>query len=129
MKKVNITDTKLEGKKLEAFLKAEVSKSAKIKGLFDMGFETKEIAELLGIRYNFAYNVIQNYAFTTGIEFETTRKNTKKDEVCRLFDEGKNNTEVAKELKMNYNYVWKLRKEWEAEVAAEVAKEEQAEVK
>lgn len=104
---------------VKVVLAAETSKSAKIKTLFEHGYEVKEIARLLDIRYNFAYNVIQNHVIVNSIEIDTEKKATRKDEVFVLFDEGKTLTEVSRELKMNYNYVWKLRKEWERLAAKE----------
>lgn len=103
----------------------KLSKSAKVKVLFEHGFEVKEIAQILNIRYNFAYNVIQNYVIVNDIQVQTEKRETKKDSVFALFDQGKTLTEVAKELKMNYNYVWKLQQEWkqEAEAAAAAAEE------
>lgn len=38
------------------------SKSDKIRKLHDAGFETADIARYLGIRYQFAYNVIAKHA-------------------------------------------------------------------
>jgi len=124
MKRTNVEVKKLEGKKLKELLGKDASKSSKIKELFDMGYETKEIANLLDIRYNFAYNVISNYVLINDIEVEKVRQNTKKDAAWKLFDQGKSIKEVAGELKVNYNYIWKLHKEWEAEAVKEVKKEE-----
>lgn len=113
MKRTEVME-KLTKKQVAELVAAEgISKSSKIKTLFDHGFEVKEIASTLNIRYNFAYNVLQNYINTQSIEVEASHKETKKDVVWALFDQGKKIGEVAKELKMNYNYVWKLRKEWE----------------
>ena len=95
------------------------SKSAKVKVLFEQGYTVKEISELVGIRYNFAYNVIRNHIVVNDVEVVTDKKETKKDGVYKLFDEGKTLAEVSKVLKMNYNYVWKLHKEWIREVEKE----------
>ena len=99
----------------------KMSKSAKVKALFDQGYEVKVISDMVGIRYNFAYNVIRNYIVVSDVEVVTEKKETKKDSVFKLFDIGKTLAEVSKELKMNYNYVWKLHKEWEREIAKEAA--------
>lgn len=125
MKMVEIKGT-LSEEQVKEVVNAELSKSAKVKVLFEHGFEVKEIANLLNIRYNFAYNVIQNYVVVNSIPVETAKKETKKDAVYGLFDEGKTLGEVSKELKMNYNYVWKLHKEWERAVAAEIEAEVKA---
>jgi len=105
---------------LEAMLAdTTTSKSAKVKTLFEQGFDVKEISDMVGIRYNFAYNVIRNHIVVNDVEVVTDKKETKKDSVYKLFDDGKTLAEVSKELKMNYNYVWKLHKEWIREVEKE----------
>lgn len=125
---MKILETKgtLDAKQVEEVVSnTEMSKSARVKTLFEHGLEVKEIAQLLNIRYNFAYNVIQNYIIVNDIQVETTKKETKKDGVFALFDQGKKLGEVSKELKMNYNYVWKLYQEWKQQAVAEAAASEQ----
>jgi transposase len=113
MKMANVT--KIMGtKEIDKVAKDEtLSKSARVKLLFEGGLGVKEIAAAVGIRYNFAYNVISNYVIVNGIEVETEKKATKKDAVWALLDAGKTVKEIAIELKTNYNYVYKLKKEWE----------------
>lgn len=126
MKKLNVTKV-LGAKAIEKVVADEaMSKSAKVKALFDGGLDVKEIAAAIGIRYNFAYNVISNYIIVNEIEVEQERKASKKDAVWALLDAGKTAKEIAVELKTNYNYVYKLRKEWIAQAAAEVAVDEEA---
>ena len=126
MKKLNVEKV-MGAKAVDKVVRDEaLSKSAKVKALFDGGLEVKEIATALGIRYNFAYNVISNYIIVNEIEVETQRKASKKDAVWAMLDEGKTAKEIAVELKTNYNYVYKLRKEWIAQAAAEVAVAEEA---
>lgn len=110
-------------------LASDKSKSGKMKDLFNLGLELKEIASLMEVRYNFVYNVVQNMVIVEGVEVENTRMASKKDAVWGLLDTGKTVKEIAIELKTNYNYIYKLKKEWEAEVKAEVAKIEEEEVK
>jgi transposase len=132
MKRVQGTVKEVTKEEIEMILHDEsTSKSGKVKALFDLGYEVKDIAAALDIRYNFAYNVVQNYVIVKGIEVETVQRETKKDAVFQLFDEGKNLTQVAKELKTNYNYIWKLHKEWEREAIkeAEATDEELKEAK
>ena len=102
-----------------------MSKSGKMKELFRLGLEVKEIATMMGVRYNFVYNVVSNMVIVEGVEVETSKKESKKDLVWGLLDEGKTVKEIAIELKTAYNYIYKLKKEWEAEVKAEVEKIEQ----
>ena len=106
---------KLTKKQQEELLKNEgASKSSKIKTLFESGLGVKEIATLLDIRYNFAYNVISNYIITSDIEVIKEEKTNKKQVVIEMFLAGKSNKEIAIELKTNYNYVYKIVKEYKA---------------
>jgi len=107
----NLT-TKQLNKAVEATMATEGSKSAKIKGLFDLGLEVKTISELMGVRYQFAYNVVSNYVNVNGIEVVTEVKASKKGEVIALYLEGNTNITISKLLKTNYNYVYKIIKEY-----------------
>ena len=90
----------------------EISKSKGIKMLFDCGMEVKEISNGLGIIYNMCYNVISNYVMVNGIEVIKEKKVSKKDLVIELLEKGISNMDICKELKSNYNYVLKVKKEW-----------------
>ena len=114
-------------KKVDAIMNQEgLSKSGKMKELFRLGLEIKEIADMVGVRYNFVYNVVSNMVIVEGIEVEQTKQSSKKDAVWALLDQGKTAKEIAVELKTNYNYVYKLRKEWQAKVEAEVKAQNEA---
>lgn len=91
---------------------SESSKSFKIKQLFELGLDVKEISTILSIRYNFAYNVISNHIVTNDIKVIKEQKESKKDLVISLFLEGKTNIEISKQLKTNYNYVYKILKDY-----------------
>ena len=113
MKKVMGQDVKVNAKAVSKVIDQEgVSKSAKMKELFDMGLEVKEIAELMGVRYNFVYNVVSNYAAMNGMELETTKKTGKKEQIIELYLAGKSNKEISIELKTNYNYVFNVLKQY-----------------
>lgn len=90
-----------------------LSKSKKFIKLYDLGMEIKEIASLFNVRYNFVYNVISNYCRMNEIDLRTNVSNgsSKKQLILELFNAGKSNTEISKELKTNYNYVYKITKE------------------
>lgn len=103
-----------------------LSKSAKMKELFEMGLQIKVIAQHLGVRYNFVYNVISNYVNMNGIEVETTKKANKKDAIIELHKAGKTNKEISIDLKTNYNYVYNTVKQYKASL---VEAEPQEEVK
>ena len=92
---------------------ATLSKSKKFIALYNGGLEIKEIASLFNVRYNFVYNVVSNYCRMNEIELRTNQVNgsSKKVMIEELFKQGKSNTEIAKELKTNYNYVYKITKQ------------------
>lgn len=123
MKKVMGKQVKVTDAAISKVVQNEgTSKSAKMKELFDMGIEVKEIASIMAVRYNFVYNVVSNYCAMNGIKTETTKKAGKKDEIIRLHQEGKTNKEISVELKTNYNYVFNCIKAFKAEQAAQEAK-------
>ena len=97
--------------------KKETSKSAKMVEMYNGGKEIKEIAQAMNVRYNFAYNVISNYCRMNDVELRTNRntENSKKAQIIELLAAGKTKTEVATELKCNYNYVFKIEKEMKAQ--------------
>ena len=90
-----------------------LSKSKKFITLYNEGLEIKEIASLFNVKYNFVYNVVSNYCRMNEIELRTNQVNgsSKKVMIEELFKQGKSNTEIAKELKTNYNYVYKITKQ------------------
>lgn len=90
-----------------------LSKSKKFIALYNEGLEIKEIASLFNVRYNFVYNVISNHCRMNDLELRTNLStgSSKKQLILDLFSQGKSNTEIAKELKTNYNYVYKITKE------------------
>lgn len=119
MKATNIS-TRLTKKDMEVIIKDEkMSKSEKVRQLFNGGLEVKEIATLLNIRYNFAYNVLQNYVIIHDIQVTKAERETKRDDIVKLLQEGKSLVEVCKATKSNYNYVWKISKELKAEQSSE----------
>ena len=90
-----------------------LSKSKKFITLYNEGLEIKEIASLFNVKYNFVYNVVSNYCRMNDVELRTNQVNgsSKKVMIEELFKQGKSNTEIAKELKTNYNYVYKITKQ------------------
>ena len=89
------------------------SKSKTMVELYNQGLEIKEISKIMDVRYNFVYNVISNYCRMNDIELRTNKENgnSKKVMIEKLFKEGKTNVEISKELKTNYNYVYKITKQ------------------
>ena len=98
---------------IQKIINNATSKSKAMIELYNGGLEIKEIANAMNVRYNFVYNVISNYCRMNEIELRTNQVNgsSKKVMIEELFKQGKSNTEIAKELKTNYNYVYKITKQ------------------
>jgi len=111
MKKSNVIEKISESKINKTLNDEKLSKSTKMKNLFELGMEVREIANLMQVRYNFVYNVVSNYARINDIETSSVERNSRKNEIIELFNQGKTNVEISKELKVNYNYVFKVLKE------------------
>ena len=91
----------------------KLSKGACIRTLFAGGLEVKEIATITGIRYNHVYNVVKNEVLVHGLEVETSdrsNENSKKNQILVMLEQGKSVTDISKELKCMYNYVWQVAK-------------------
>jgi len=99
-----------------------MSKSAKMKALFEVGYSIKEISTMLDVRYNFVYNVVSNHITVNGVEVETTKRAGKKEAIIELFNQGKTNKEISAELKSNYNYVYNVVKAHKATLVDETEK-------
>ena len=97
---------------MNKIIEGAASKSKAMVELYNAGCEIKEIAQAMDVRYNFVYNVISNHCRMNDVELRTnkTSESSKKVLIEQLFREGKSNTEIAKELKTNYNYVYKITK-------------------
>lgn len=117
-------EVKLSKAAIKALVESkELSKSAKMKQLFEAGYEIKGIAEALDVRYNFVYNVISNHVTVNGIEVEKTKKAGKKEAIIELFLAGKTNKEISAELKTNYNYVYNTLRAYKETLEDKVAEE------
>ena len=103
----------MKNMEIQKIINNSTSKSQAMIELYNQGLEIKEIANIMDVRYNFVYNVISNYCRMNDIELRTNKgnENTKKVMIEKLFKEGKTNVEIAKELKTNYNYVYKITKQ------------------
>ena len=98
---------------IQTIINNATSKSKAMVELYNEGLDIKQIAEAMQVRYNFVYNVVSNYCRMNEVELRTNKENgnSKKAKIAELFAQGKSNTEIAKELKTNYNYVYKITKE------------------
>ena len=97
---------------IQNIIKNATSKSKAMIELYNEGLEIKQIAQAMDVRYNFVYNVISNHCRKNDVELRTNKENgnSKKVKIEELFKQGKSNTEIAKELKTDYNYVYKVTK-------------------
>ena len=101
--------------KINKILDGEGTKSSKMLALYNEGMEIGAIAKAMGVRYNFVYNVVSNDCRKNGNAVRVQKKKgTVKTAIIAGIKEGKSNTEISKELAVNYNYVFKVRKEYEA---------------
>ena len=103
----------MKNMEIQKIINTSTSKSQAMVELYNQGLEIKQIAQAMDVRYNFVYNVISNYCRMNDVELRTNKENghSKKAQIAELFAQGKSNTEIAKELKTNYNYVYKITKE------------------
>ena len=105
----------MKNEMINKIMAGEGSKSSKMLKLYNEGLEIGEIAKLMGVRYNFVYNVVSNDCRKSGNEVRVTKKQgTVKASIIERIEEGKSNADISKELAVNYNYVFKVRKEYEA---------------
>ena len=98
---------------IQTIINNATSKSKAMVELYNEGLDIKQIAQAMNVRYNFVYNVISNHCRMNDIELRTNKgnENSKKVMIEKLFKEGKTNVEISKELKTNYNYVYKITKQ------------------
>ena len=98
---------------IQTIINNATSKSKAMIELYNGGLDIKQISQAMDVRYNFVYNVISNHCRMNDIELRTNKgnENSKKVMIEKLFKEGKTNVEISKELKTNYNYVYKITKQ------------------
>jgi transposase-like protein len=106
--------------KTEKVLQNEgLNKSEKIRQLFVLGLDFKDIAILVGVRYNFVYNVASVYGKIHKIELEATPVHeVNKEEIVDLWVKGKEVNEISKDLKVEYNHVFKVIKDLKERMVA-----------
>ena len=88
----------------------DLSKSKKIIALFEGGVEISEIAKLVGVRYQFAYNVTSNYINKNRLEDQLVQevKINKKEVILQMYDDGASVKDIARELNTYQNYVYQV---------------------
>lgn len=114
----NNKTTEEMSKIVDQIRKSEGSKSGKIKELFVAGMEIKDIAVIVGVRYNFVYNVVSNYARMNDIEMSASERGTKTKEILAGLMSGQTIKAVAAGTHSNYNQVWKINKDHKDEIEA-----------
>ena len=97
---------------IDSIINKESSKSSRMKELFLLGIDIKQISILMNTRYQFVYNVCSNFVNIESLEIVQEEKHSKKSEVIALFLNNHSNIEISKLLKTNYNYVYKILKEY-----------------
>lgn len=109
---VNQTNT-LEEETKKLVNNETLSKSKRIIELYKLGYSVKQVSELLGIRYNFSYNILSNFTRLNNLDLGTRGNgDTKKQKIEELVSQGLSNTEISKITQTNYNYVYKVTSEW-----------------
>lgn len=106
MKIKNVQPVKNLSKETKLILESDSSKSNKIKLLFGIGYSVKEIASMLNIRYNFAYNVVSNNCNINNIDVVKTKTTNKSDLIIDLYLQQVSSKQIAKQLQTNINYVY-----------------------
>lgn len=95
----------------DILMNEELNKSEKMRRLFALGLDVTTIANYLGVRYNFVYNVVRDYIRTNSC-IKQEEHDTKKQQIIRLHTEGHSRTEISKLLATDYNYVSRVIKEY-----------------
>ena len=93
---------------VEVILESEVSKSEKMRQLYDNDMTVSEISKLLNSHYSFVYGVIQRHCEDSGIEMKKVTTTSKSDIIRELYDSGLTVGEISKQLNSNYSYVFSV---------------------
>lgn len=98
------------------------SKSQMMRDLYDQGMSVSEIAKEVGVRYQFAYQVLSKH---TGGELRssTASKTSKSSEFRRMFDEGMTVGQIAKATNSNYTFVFQVIKKYKKELEKQASAE------
>lgn len=90
---------------------ADINKSARMRQYFDEhdgDVSIAEVADEIGVRYQFAYQVLRRHCRKNDLELPTSNNSgpTKKDEMIELWEEGMAIADIAKAVDTNYSYAW-----------------------
>jgi len=90
-----------------------VNKSKQMREFFeqnDCDVSIREVADEIGVRYQYAYQVIRRYCNKNDVELPTNNSDgeTKADKIRSMWDDDMTIGDIAKELNTNYTYVWSV---------------------
>lgn len=109
-----------------------MSKSAKIRELYDAtDLTVAEIADKVGVRYQFAYNVVARHCAKKGEKVRKARPITTSSQIREMLDRGMSPGQIAKMLNTNYVFVHQVAKRYYMEKSGsleEDVNEEEVEV-
>lgn len=94
----------------------QISKSSKMRQMYDKGHTVAQIAKALQSNYSFVYAVIRNYKDNGAPE--RTKSATKSDIMRQLHGEGHTVSQIAKKLNANYAFVYGVIKRYKEEMEA-----------
>jgi len=92
-----------------------MNKSQRIRALLDEGKSISEVAEIVGVRYNFVYNVASRYM--DDLPTQSQQGESKSQQIRDLLDAGKTVTEIKKALGLDYNFVYGVKRQYDAKKA------------
>jgi len=97
----------------------KMSKSAQIRDLYkNTNLTVAQIADMIGVRYQFAYNVISQYCTKTGTEVRKARSTSTSAQIRELVEQGLTPGQIAKQLGINYVFAHQVAKKYLAQAAA-----------
>lgn len=131
----NLTEEKRRA--IETVLDEELTKSGKIRGLYKLGIEVKDIAKILDLKYNFVYNIVAQ-CIKEGIVTEIQKPEPTHEEkmliavkekevkplppemestIVQMWIEGKESNEISETLKIDFDYVLRIVKQTKNKLA------------
>lgn len=84
---------------------SEITKTASIKALHAEGKSVAEISKALGIKYQFAYNVLKQANLVVVVR---DKQDTKTAKILAMHAEGKSITEISKALEIRFQHVYNV---------------------
>jgi transposase-like protein len=107
-----VTMTKEVRGKIEAIKKLEVSKSEKIRQIYDLGLHVSEVAKELGIRPQFVDNVIEAHVGRENMRRKQGSGDSWSAKFRVDFEAGMKVSEVARKHNKSDSFVHNVHKKW-----------------